>query len=238
MTIMTEGIGNVQGCGYAADPGGDIGDLAFFIAAYQLQSLDEELRESVGQIKVIGEVKKAYRERLVQIRDWLASEKDGKVRIPADEARKLSYEAGGLESAPQAVDQGPLDEKAAYSLVDENGEMIKITLKMPIAYEVMVPNPDGVPERITIPAVGLEDQIRAQAAEHPGSTVMVELKKETLENEVSRLEGILADLNSDGEIQLLNINRLLSRRNQAMQLSSNIMSSTHQTAMGVISNIK
>lgn len=242
MTITTESIGSVSGSVVAADFGGDIGDLAFAVAAYQLQSLDEELRASVGQIKIIGEIKKAYRERLVQIRDWLASEKDGKVLVPAEEARKLGYEAGGLASEPRAVDQGPLAENPEYCLVDENGEIVEIAPKSPVENKVPIPDPVPIPvdlpRNIEFPARGSEDQIRALAGKHPGSTVMVELKKEALENEVSRIEGILADLNSDGEIQLLNINRMLSRRNQAMQLASNIMSSTHQTAMGVIANIK
>jgi hypothetical protein len=239
MTITTESIGNVQGGGYPIDAGGDIGDLAFAIAAYQLQSLDEELCENMGRIKIIGEIKKAYRERLAQIREWLESEKDGKVLVPADEARKLEYGSGGLDGAPEALDGGPLDGKAdRYYLVDENGDKIRIPLQDRFEWRDGVLIDTGHSGRGFADAQGTEGMIRALAEHYPGSTVMVELKKETLENEVSRIEGILGDLNSDGEIQLLNINRLLSRRNQAMQLASNIMSSTHQTAMGVISNIK
>lgn len=240
MTITTESIGGVQDGGYPIDPGGDIGDLAFTIAAYQLQSLDDALRDSVGQIKIIGEVKKAYRERLAQIRDWLQSEKDGKVLVPAEEARKLSYEPGGEDGGPRAVDGGPLDDNARQCIVDENGNKTTLIMGIPIKYTTSIINSEGERELIeaTATSTSLEEKLRAMQEEHPGATLMVELDREALENEISRLEGMLDDLNGDGEMQLLNINRLLSRRNQAMQLTSNVMSSMHQTAMGVIANIK
>ncbi len=239
MTITTEGIGNVSAGGYPIDPGGDIGDLAFYIAAYQLQSLDEELRDSVGQIKIIGEVKKAYRERLAQIRDWLQSEKDGKILVPGDEARKLSYEEGGEDGGPKSVDGGPLGDKdETYFLVDENGDRIQIPLFDRFEWKGGELIDTGNTGRVFVDAKGTQEQIEALAEHYPGSTVMVQLDREALENEIGRLEGMLDDLNGDGEMRLLNINRLLSRRNQAMQLTSNVMSSMHQTAMGVIANIK
>jgi hypothetical protein len=37
---------------------------------------------------------------------------------------------------------------------------------------------------------------------------------------------------------MLGLNRLLGRRTQILQLTSNIMSSTHQTAMAMIANLK
>ena len=46
------------------------------------------------------------------------------------------------------------------------------------------------------------------------------------------------NLGADGEMGMLNLNRLLSRRSQVLQLTSNVMSSVHQTAMGIIANIK
>jgi hypothetical protein len=239
MTMVTENIGSVGTGGYAIDAGGDIGDLAFYIAAYQLQSLDGELCENMGRIKTIGEIKKAYRERLALIREWLESEKDGKVLVPADEAKKVCYESKGPGGAVEAVAGEPLDENAdRYFLVDENGDRIKMPLFNRFEWRDGELIDTGRTGRTFVEAKGSQEHMQALSEHYPGSTVMVQLKKETLENEVSRLEGILGDLNSDGELQLLNINRLLSRRSQAMQLASNIMSSSHQTAMGIISNIK
>ena len=261
MTITTESMGtagNVQAYG---DAHGDIADVAFYVAACQLEALDGELNFNIGQLKVISEIKKAYRERIARINDWLADMKDDKVKIPADEARKLSFEGGSLDGDPAAVDEGNLTDSEKYSLVDENGDTVRSDVgitpdgrmiesgespfdmsvpMMPRRPEmVMVTStlPDSIP-RWGAPIKGDEGFVREMAKEHPGSVVMVEVGRKELENEVSRLQGKLDDLATDGELQLLAINRLLSRRNQAMQLASNIMSSTHQSAMGIIANIK
>lgn len=261
MTITTESMGtagNVQGYG---DAHGDIADVAFYVAACQLEALDGELTFNIGQLKVIAEIKKAYRERIARINDWLADMKDDKVKIPADEARKTSFEGGSLDGDPAAVDEGSLTGSEKYSLVDENGDAVRSDVGImpdgrmiesgenpfdpsgnPLHWrpESSMLNgtvPDGIP-RWGAPVKGDEAFVREMAQEHPGSVVMVEVSRKELENEVSRLQGKLDDLATDGELQLLAINRLLSRRNQAMQLASNIMSSTHQSAMGIIANIK
>jgi hypothetical protein len=261
MTITTESMGtagNVQDYG---DAHGDIADVAFYVAACQLEALDGELNFDIGQLKVIAEIKKAYRERIAQINDWLADMKDDKVKVPADQARKMSFEGGSVDGDPVAVDEGSLTDSEKYSLVDENGEGVTSDAgvmpdgrviepgespfdlsgpRMPWRPEIAMATstlPDSIP-RWGAKIKGDEAFVREMAQDHPGSVVMVEVSRKELENEVSRLQGRLDDLATDGELQLLAINRLLSRRNQAMQLASNIMSSTHQSAMGIIANIK
>lgn len=244
MTMTTDPIGTVGMNSDFFNPGGDIGDLAFAIAAYQLDSLDADLRNSVGQIKIIAELKKAYRARIDQVRQWLSSTEGDTVKIPADEAKKLGFSCSGDGGTIEARAEGTIGSGNDFYLVDKNGEEIKQDLK---------PGLDGrftglggrfpVPDLIrffhnSIPVKGDEAFVREVEEMIPGSVVMVELRKEDLETELSRLQGRLDDLTGDGELQLLQINRLLSRRNQALQLASNIMSSTHQSSMGIISNIK
>jgi len=228
--MTTDPIGTVGMNSDFYNPGGDIGDLAFAIAAYQLDSLDADLRNSVSGIKIIAELKKAYRARIDQVRQWLSSTDGDTVKIPTDEAKKLEFSCSGDGGTIEARAEETIGSGNNFCLVDENGEVIKQKLKM---------GPDGIRfSPVRIPVKGDEAFVREVAEMIPGSVVMVELRREDLEAELSRLQGKLDDLTGDGELQLLQINRLLSRRNQALQLASNIMSSTHQSSMGIISNIK
>ncbi len=70
-----------------------------------------------------------------------------------------------------------------------------------------------------------------------GVTV-VKVTKEQINAEIDRLRGQSDGLSADTEIRMLELNRLLNRRNQTLQLTSNFMSSVHQSAMGIINNIK
>jgi hypothetical protein len=80
-------------------------------------------------------------------------------------------------------------------------------------------------------------EAEAWAREH-GGTIQVQINQAQLDNEVERLQDRMDNLGADGEMGMLSLNRLLSRRSQVLQLTSNIMSSVHQTAMGIIANIK
>ncbi|MDI7268373.1 MAG: hypothetical protein QME96_10295 [Myxococcota bacterium] len=71
-----------------------------------------------------------------------------------------------------------------------------------------------------------------------GVTVEVKVSKDSLKAEIDTIRDKMDGLSSDTEMGMLQINRLLNRRNQGLQLASNVMSSVHQSAMGIINNIK
>jgi hypothetical protein len=62
--------------------------------------------------------------------------------------------------------------------------------------------------------------------------------RDQLEDQIETLQDKVDNLGADGEMGMLGLNRLLSRRTQVLQLTSNIMSSNHQTAMAMIANLK
>ncbi|HOX43952.1 MAG TPA: hypothetical protein PK668_10140 [Myxococcota bacterium] len=70
------------------------------------------------------------------------------------------------------------------------------------------------------------------------STVSATYTRKQVQDEIERLRRQLEDLGSSSEIMLIDLNRLMSKRNEAIQLTSNILASTHQSAMAVIANFK
>jgi chromosome segregation ATPase len=62
--------------------------------------------------------------------------------------------------------------------------------------------------------------------------------RKQVQDEIERLRRQLEDLGSSSELMLIDLNRLMSKRNEAIQLTSNILASTHQSAMAVIANFK
>lgn len=64
------------------------------------------------------------------------------------------------------------------------------------------------------------------------------LTREEVEAEIDRIKSKLETLGSQSEIEMLHLNRQLGRRNQILQMTSNVLSSTHQSAMGIIANLK
>ncbi|MBN1773051.1 MAG: hypothetical protein JXB32_17425 [Deltaproteobacteria bacterium] len=75
-------------------------------------------------------------------------------------------------------------------------------------------------------------------ADQLGGSVTTTVTRDQLLGEMQSLRDKVDNLSSDAEIGMLGLNRLLSRRNQVLQLASNVMSSLHQTAMGLIANLK
>jgi prefoldin subunit 5 len=62
--------------------------------------------------------------------------------------------------------------------------------------------------------------------------------RKEVQDEIERLRRQLEDLGSSSELMLIDLNRLMSKRNEAIQLTSNILATTHQSAMSVIANFK
>ena len=96
--------------------------------------------------------------------------------------------------------------------------------------------PAGAAKSSDFRTVTLEE---AQAmAEAFGGTVVASVTAEQLKGRIDVLQELSENLGTDAEVGMLSLNRLLSRRNQALQLASNVMAADNQTAMGIIANMK
>ncbi len=59
----------------------------------------------------------------------------------------------------------------------------------------------------------------------------------TLQAELDRLQGELDKLNGDAEIEMMLLNRTVKQRESVLTLTTNVLSSSHQAQMAIISNI-
>ncbi|MBN2498011.1 MAG: hypothetical protein JXR96_25690 [Deltaproteobacteria bacterium] len=63
-------------------------------------------------------------------------------------------------------------------------------------------------------------------------------RKSDIEARVEDLQREIEDLNNASDLMVMDLNRLLNKRNEAVQLVSNIMYKSHQTAQALIANFK
>ncbi len=214
MTYESNPVGATGWENILTDPNADINDLAFAIAACRLDSLDNDIRDKVGNLHIIAELKSAYRERLAYMKELLdGSDVDSDtIEVPVNGALELNF--GWNDGRVNRYLSGDIiPDDAKFYIYNEDGDRIEV-----------------------------EGTSKLQQIENALSTsdyeVFVEVDKAKFEGMMSRLEGEMEDLSSDSSLELLDINRSLSRRNQVLQLASNIMSSSNQSAMGIIANIK
>ena len=102
--------------------------------------------------------------------------------------------------------------------------------------------PGGMPDSVT----GRNRTPSADAgADHPAlsdssdvHTMSEPVLRKDVEDAIETLRSKLEDLNTNSSVMLIDLQRLQNQRNEVVQLTSNIISKSHQTAMSVIANIK
>ncbi len=255
----------------------DSTDLAFTVMEMQIEMLDGEICGRLEQMDQINELRKAYNERMVELRDYLQNVKSGRVDVPVE-----LLESGQIEWDPAANDGrgGPVmvSEGKALALGDgvlrvqlPDGTLLTydqiVRLRSEestssggthkfgsrafghepystgggeaaeeISREDAAASGSGTDGSTAYRSLTLED---AQAlAEEFGGKVVANVSAEVLKCRIDVLQEQSENLGSDAEVGMLSLNRLLSRRNQALQLASNVMAANNQTAMGIIANMK
>lgn len=202
---------------------GDMGDIAFALAAFQLEALDSDMTARLEGMQKLTEIKKAYRERLAELQDLLGElpEADDRVMVEGDLGFKADFGVDPATGDVVMTGDEPLGDEWFGILVSRGGKV----------------DPD---DPLTYTSVGVTTYEEAQAIlqERPDSIMKVQVDRTDVENEIARIQGKMDDLSGEGEMGLLALNRLLGKRNQVLQLASNVLGSQHQTAMGIISNIK
>jgi hypothetical protein len=202
---------------------GDMSDVIFAVAAYQLSGLDSDLASRIEGLKQLTAVKNAYRERIAALQEALKQMSDGGDHALVDAELTRRSDLGYDASSGGVVDHGSGYWSSGHVYTTRGGE----------DRAIVVPA-SGEDRAGTIArAQGVVD---ANPERYDG--VMVSASRTEIETEISRLQSKLDELSGEGEIGLLAINRLLGKRTQVLQLASNVMSSAHQGAMGIIANIK
>jgi len=232
----------------------DIGDMAFLVALLEVETLDTEIGCRLTEMQRLNAIRKAYNQRISELQELIGRcGDDGKVEVPAAMLRRGEYVwdstvssgEGGVVLRPDG--RVPFGD-GNYRILDGDGTYVlqgEISPVSPTAFE-----PDSWVPGCGPVACELADEINRQlyrttdlaeaeriAAERGGQAVAT-VSRDELVREVEALRDKVGTLSSDAEIGMLGLNRLLSRRNQVLQLASNVMSSQHQTAMGIIANLK
>ncbi|MBW2262167.1 MAG: hypothetical protein JRG91_09360 [Deltaproteobacteria bacterium] len=215
----TGAAGNYPQAGF----GGDMADIAFALAAFQLDGLDADLGFRLQTMKQLMAIKNAVREKIASLQEVLKDlpKSDSRTWIDADLATRSEF----------AWD-------VADGCVRDGGARVFVEGKIQVCLDedrgALVPRREGESMEEAIERAGLIVEESPDSYSH----VWVKVDRSEVETEIARLQGKLDELSGEGEIGLLAINRLLGKRSQALQLASNVMSSAHQGAMGIIANIK
>ncbi|NMC69655.1 MAG: hypothetical protein GYA57_06250 [Myxococcales bacterium] len=254
MTIgSVGGTGSTTGIGQVSH---DVGDIAFLVALLEVEMLDTEISGRLNEMKGLNAVRKAYNERIAELQRLVDQcAEDGQVEIPLSSAQRGSYvwdpEANGGTGGVVLRAEGDMMGTGEYSVHRADGSQAcfgdlldAFNTVSPILvgdwlerFPRFMDPMDWVSHRDD--PIETRDPAKAQAyAEMMGGTVMVTVTRDQLTGEMQTLRDKLDGLSSDAEIGMLGLNRLLSRRNQVLQLASNVMSSQHQTTMGIIANLK
>lgn len=59
-----------------------------------------------------------------------------------------------------------------------------------------------------------------------------------VKNQIEEFRGQLEELNTSSQVMMIDLQRLMNKRNEAVQLVSNIEAKSHQTAQAIIANLK
>lgn len=200
----------------------DFDDLAFLNLIMCMQESDKALATKMKEIRALNDLKRQITSEINYLNQALArshAKADGKHQ------GDLVYVEGGLDN-PTDPAEGKFktsEEQAEYekSMQDyrDKGKIVGYReFEMPWGPIVRIP--------IREKATG-EDIAKANL-----------YKRSEVEAKIEELRGRLEELNTSSSVLMIDLQRLMNKRNEAAQLVSNIEAKSHQTAQAIISNLK
>ena len=186
----------------------DIDDLAFIQLILSMEQSDQALMDKMNAIRELHAQKKAISEEITNITRAMEE-------AEADSDSDWVYVEGGVE--------GDIDISTEGSSTLE-----RMFLDSPIGQILVLDNLDDL-------------KLRAACGNQQAAETLAEYghyQKKDLDAYVEKLQQELVSLNDSSELMMIDLSRLMNKRNQAVQLTTNIMQSSHQSAMGIIANFK
>ncbi len=203
---------NVQGMSFADSPL-SIDDLAFIELMLVLSDSDKALLDKMHSIRDTQNRKSAISEEMAKLNKMLEeAEEDGS--------------GWAVDEDKHAADAKERSENA-----------------MTLVGDVLVPSASLRDVQIGSLRLMSDDQVK-EIADKGGVFAKEEAARrgmyptEEIEDRLEELQREFEDLGQSSELLLIDLKRLMDKRSQAVQLTSNIMQACNQTAMGIISNFK
>jgi hypothetical protein len=190
----------------------DFDDLTFLSLILSLQESDQALTAKMQDIRALNEQKRSLTDELAGLNKALQAAGDG------DELIEVGLELG---VAMAAGDPDP--DLADVSTNDLKNAMLFFQGKLPAqavaasAGDFLHKGPEAIAAELNRRGFATREQVDAR---------------------IEDIRNQLEELNTASSIQLIDLNRLLNKRNEAIQLTSNVVSQSHQTAMSIISNFR
>jgi hypothetical protein len=204
----------------------DFDDLAFLNMVLCMQESDSALAAKMSEIRQQNELKTALSDKISYLNTCL---KHSSAKDPDD----LVYVQGGLEN-PVNPEEGNCPTGEAQRAWEKSLQEAKNDLNNAKSFltqaqnrEQPDPNEVGYCQHQVQKAQNKVDELNSNM-----------YRRQDVEAELEKLRGQLEDMNSSSSIMMIDLQRLMNKRNEASQLVSNIETKSNQTAMGIISNFK
>ncbi len=190
----------------------DFDDMAFMSLIMTIQESDQALSAKIKNIRALNEERRALTEELSRLTRALEKANDGDqdwVEISKEDAAAMGC---GGEPNPS------LEDKSDRNLMD----MLDACKNLGVFGEALLMITSGV----------TKEEVTAELNRRGW------VSKDQLKDRIEEIRNQLETLNTNSSVQLIDLNRLLNKRNEAVQLTSNIINKSHNTAMMVIGNFK
>lgn len=200
----------------------DFDDLAFLNLIMCMQESDKALAAKMNEIRALNDLKRQVTAEINYLNQSLArshAKADGKHQDD------LVYVEGGLDN-PTDPAEGKFrtgEEQAEYEKQMEDYRDKGKTVGY-LEYEMPWGQTLRIPKRV-----------KATAEEIRNANLY---KRSEVEAKIEELRGKLQELDTSSSVMMIDLQRLMNKRNEATQLVSNMEAKSHQTAQAIISNLK
>jgi hypothetical protein len=200
----------------------DFDDLAFLNLIMCMQESDKALAAKMKEIRALNDLKRQITDEINYLNKALNrshAKGDGK------HGDDYVYVEGGLES-PRDPDEGQFATKEAQQNYEKEWEKKRGKTE---EYTERVYNEDGSYYESS-GEVKVDDKFLNEEKNL--------YQRKDVEAKIEELRSRLEELNTSSSVLMIDLQRLMNKRNEATQLVSNIEAKSHQTAQAILSNIK
>jgi hypothetical protein len=200
----------------------DFDDLAFLNLILCMQESDQALAAKMKDIRAINDLKRQLTAEINYLNQALNSSHakgDGK------HGDDYVYVEGGLED-PADPSEGQFNTKEGQQDYEKEWE-----------------NKRGKTEEYTETHYNEDGSYYESSGEVTVDNKFLNEKKhlyqrKDVEARIEEIRSQLEELNTSSSVMMIDLQRLMNKRNEAMQLVSNIEAKSHQTAQAIIANLK